>query len=102
MRIGVRNQMIILEEWLESDLRLLGFIIGILCVFYPLKSERNKLNNRVILGCVVIYIVSEIMMHLVNDWGITFICLLVGGVSLFIALGRIVKVLWKKVRVKKQ
>ncbi len=92
--------MIILEEWLESDLLLLGLIIWALSVLYPWKSERNKLNDVGVLGCIIVYIISEVIMRISNDWGVTFIFLFIGGISLFMALGKIVKVIWKKVRIR--
>ncbi|MBP3888398.1 MAG: hypothetical protein J6F30_12265 [Cellulosilyticum sp.] len=94
--------MIILKEWLESDLLLLGLIIWMLSILYPWKNERNKLNYVRILGCIIVYIISEVIMRVTNDWGVTFILLFVGGVSLSIAFGRVVKMLWKKIRIRNQ
>lgn len=89
----------LLREWFlwgESDLFFYG--IGIIAIsgLLPLNPKKQK-NYWIIGGCFIVYVVCELVVTFwFRNWLFAFICLFVGGIALSIALGRIIKIVWKK------
>ncbi len=89
----------LLREWFlwgESDLFFYGIGIIIISGLFPLNPKKQK-NYWIIGCCLMVYVVCELVVTFwFRNWLFAYICLFVGGIALSIALGRIIKMVWKK------
>lgn len=96
----------LLREWFlwgESDLFFLGVGILILSMLFPWAQNKNRKNGWIIAGCMVVYGICELVVtFFFQNWLRAYLCLFVGGIALSIALGRIIKAIWKRAFVRKQ
>lgn len=92
----------LLQEWFlwgESDLFFYGVAIILISIFFPWKKEKKRRHYLIILICLIVYGISELVVTFWwQNWMCTYVCLFAGGIAFSIALGRIIKMCWSKIR----
>ena len=87
----------LLSEILESD--LLYFCIGITLICAVLPQKTDKSNCVGVLVCFCIYILAEIVISFLKpNYLITFLCLFVGSAALSVSLGKLLRLLIRKLK----
>lgn len=90
----------LLREWLvwgESDLFFYGIGLIVISAFLPWKANKSLKNYLIIAACIIVYGICELVVTFwFQNWLRGYICLFVGGTTLSIAIGRFIKMIWKK------
>ena len=92
----------LLREWFiwgESDLFFYGIAIILLSALFPWKGEKPRRHVLIILICLAVYVGSELVVTFWwHNWLYAYLCLFLGGIGFSIALGRLIRLCWVKVR----
>lgn len=86
----------LLKEWLsksESNLYILGVALAFAALVLPAKKENYKKDCLLVAICFSIYIICEAIMSIAapTKYSLVLTLLFVGGCSLSVAVGRIVR-----------
>lgn len=91
----------LLREWFlpgESDLLFYGLSIIVIAALFPMEQAGKK-SLRTILICLAGYAVCEAVVSLWwQNWVIAYCCLFLGGMLLAVAVGRLLRYGFCKLR----
>lgn len=84
----------ILQEWFlpgESDLLGIGLVLILISALIPWEKAKHR-GNWFLLGCALIYCLSEVFMAFLGaNYSVAFLALFVGGAALSLALGGVLR-----------